>query len=123
MVVISPLIINQNGKTNSRKTPVTSCTTMIRTMERLRVKNGILLTTNPAEHTGWIIVDAGRMMRAQISAVTIARAVMPLEKRMKTSVNAAMLSSCSNKSPVKKYTLPKRAPGSMICAKMKKDPT
>ena len=60
---------------------------MIRTMEKLRVKKGMLLTMNPGEHTGWIIVvDAGLTMRAQISAVTIARAVMPWENRMKTSV-------------------------------------
>ena len=81
MVVSTTLIFNQNGARNSKKPIVTVDATKIRTMEKLRVKNGILFTTNPTEHTGWIIVDAGRLMKAQISAVTMARAVTALPKR------------------------------------------
>ena len=85
MVVITALMINQNGARNPKKTIATVCTTIIMTIDKLRVKNGITLTTSPTEHTGWIIVnDAGRMAQAQISAVTIARAVAPLPKRMNT---------------------------------------
>ena len=59
MVVITALTFNQGGEENSKKTIVTVCTTITRTMDRLRVKNGILLTTNPTEHTAgcWMIVD------------------------------------------------------------------
>ena len=46
------LHLNQNGRRNPKKTPVTTCTTMIRKMEKLRVKNGMLLTMNPEEQTG-----------------------------------------------------------------------
>ena len=73
------------------------------TTEKLRVKNGILLTINPTEHTGWIVVDvdAGRKMKAQISAVTIARAVTPLPKTK--NIRCAVLSSgLSDMSLVKK---------------------
>ena len=73
----------------------------------------ILLTMNPTEHTGWIIVDAGFMTQAQISAITMARAVVPFVKRG-NSKYALPLST--NMSPVKKCSLLKRAPGSMICA-------
>ena len=65
---------------------------------------------NPTEHTGWITVDAGRMMQAQISAVTIASPVTASPKR-KNLINALPYSSSSDISPVKKVTLPKRAPG------------
>ena len=81
MLVISTLALNQNGCLISKKTHVTVCKTKLRTIEKLRVKNGILLTMNPTEHTGGIVVDAGRMMKAQISAVTIASTVTPLPKR------------------------------------------
>ena len=57
-----------------------------------------------------MIVDAGRMTRTQISEVTIARAVMLLEKTRNIRVDFAILSSCS------KSTLPKRDPGSVMCA-------
>ena len=60
------------------------CITNIKTIEKLRLKNGILLTMNPTEHTGWIIVDVWRMTQATISVVTIARAVAPFPKRMNT---------------------------------------
>ena len=62
MHVRNALRLNQNANWYSNKTIVTVCKTMIRTKEKLRVKNGILLTMNPTEHTGWIIVDAGRLM-------------------------------------------------------------
>ena len=79
MVVITTLILNQNGARNSKKPIVVAVdATNIRTMEKLRVKNGMLFTTNPTEHTGWIIVDAGLMNQAQISAVTMAWTVAPL---------------------------------------------
>ena len=80
---------------------MTVCKTKLRTIEKLRVKNGILLTMNPTEHTGWIVVDAGRMIKAQISADTIARAVTPLQKRR--NIRCALLSSgLPNMTPVKK---------------------
>ena len=113
MVVSTTLIFNQNGARNSKKPIVTVDATKIRTMEKLRVKNGILFTTNPTEHTGWIIVDAGFMTQAQIPAITMARAVAPFVKRG-NSKYALPLST--NMSPVKKCSLSKRAPGSMICA-------
>ena len=91
-------MLNKIEVCSSKKT-VAVCTTNIRTMDKLRVKNGILLTTNPTEHTGgWIIVDAGRMRQAQISAVTIARAVAILPKR-ENIISALPYST--NKSPVK----------------------
>ena len=96
---------------------MTVLTTKIMTMDILRVKNGILLTMTPIEHTGWIIVDAGRMMEAQISAVTMARAVAPLPERRNTKY-ALIASGSYNMPPVKKF-VPlklKRAPGSKICA-------
>ena len=86
MLVSTALIINQNGAWNPKKVAVTACTTKLRTMEEFRVKNGILLTMNPTEHTGWIIVDAGRLMKAQISAVTMARTVAPLLQRKKVGL-------------------------------------
>ena len=79
-------------------------------MEVFRVKNGILLTMNPAEHTGWMIVDAGRMTQAKISEVIITRTVPPLQKTRKILADLAIL-SCSNTPSVKKDTLSKRAPG------------
>ena len=97
---------------------MTVLTTMTMTMDILRVKNGIVLTMNPTEHTGgWIIVDAGRMMQAQISAVTIARAVIALLERRNTRY-ALPTSGSSKTSPVNKFTplKVKRAPGSKICA-------
>ena len=115
MVVSTALIFNQNGASISKKTHVTVCTTKLRTMEKLRVKNGILLTMNPTEHTGWIIVDAGRLMQAQISAVTMVRAVTALPKRRVTKY-AFPISGSSKMSPVKRNTCLKRAPGSMISA-------
>ena len=60
-------------------------------MEKLRLKNGMLLVMNPAEHTGWMIVEAGRITSAQISEMTIATAVTPVEKRMNIEVNLAIL--------------------------------
>ena len=82
MVVITTLILNQNGARNSKKPIVVAVdATKIRTMEKLRVKIGMLFTTNPTEHTGWIIVDAGLLTQTQISAVSIARAVTALPKR------------------------------------------
>ena len=87
-----------------------------RTIEKFRVRNGIVLTMNPAEQTGSVIVDAGRMTRTQISEVTIVRAVMPLEKTRKILVDFVILSSCSKKAPVIKSTLRKRDPGSVVCA-------
>ena len=72
------------------------------TTEKFRVKNGMLLTMNPTEHTGWIVVDvdAGRLMKAQISAVTIARAVTPLPKTR--NIRCGVLTSgLSNMSPAK----------------------
>ena len=127
IVATSTLACNQNGTRNLKKTAVTSCTTISKTIEKLRLKNGMLLTMNPAEQTGWIIVEAGRMICAQISEMTIAKAVTPLEKRMNIEVNLAtlidadLLPSWSNKSPAKKYTLSKMAPGSMMCANRKND--
>ena len=116
IAVSSTLICNQKSKSKSKKTPVTACTTIPRTIEKLRVKKGMVLTMKPAEQTGWVIVDAGRMTRAQISEVTIARAVMLLETTRNILVDLDMLSSCSKKAPLKKLTLPKRDPGSVICA-------
>ena len=86
----------------------------------------------PAEQTGWMIVEAGRMARAQISEVIIAKAARPLEKTKNIEANMAILmdevnknlvslSSGSNKLPDKKCNLSKTAPGSMRCAKRKKD--
>ena len=117
MLVITTLRLNQNGARNSKKIIVVDCTTKTRTMEKLRVKNGILLTMNPTEHTGLIIVDAGRMMQAQISAVTMASAMAPFPKRRNTKF-ALPISGSPNMSPVKiliplKVT---RAPGSTICS-------
>ena len=95
---------------------------MIRAKEKLRVKNGILLTMNPTEHTGWIIVDTGRMTQAHISAVTMARAVAALPKRRNTkyafptSVSSNWIHLDWNTSSVKKYILTKKAPGSVTCA-------
>ena len=62
MVEITTLIFNQNGAKNPKKSIVTE----------------MLLMMNPTEHTGWIIVDAGLMNQAQISAVTMAWTVAPL---------------------------------------------
>ena len=115
IVVSTTLAFNQNGARNSKKTTVTFCTTKIRTMEKLRVKNGIWLTMNSTEHTGWIIVDAGLMNQAQTSAVTMARTVAPLLQRKNTKY-ALPNSRSTSMSPVKKSTLTKRAPGSTICA-------
>ena len=86
----------------------------------------------PTEQTGWMIVEAGRMTRAQISEVTIAKAARLLEKTRNIVANMAILmdevnknllslSSGSNKLPDKKCTLSKTAPGSMRCANRKKD--
>ena len=88
-------------------------------------EKGMLLTMKPGEQPGLIIDAAGRKPCAQISEVNIATAVMPQEKWMNIAVNMAIdeLFSCPTKPPVKKYTLLKRAPGSRICAKRKKDPT
>ena len=72
---------------------------------------------NPWEQTGWVIVDAGRMTQAQISQVTIAKAVMPPEKNVSLANSLATL---SNTPPVKKYNLMEKAPGSMIWANRKK---
>ena len=115
IVVSTALIFNQNGASISKKTHVTVCTTKLRTMEKLRVKNGILLTMNPTEHTGLIIVDAGRLMQAQISAVTMARAVTAFPKRRNTNCNLPS-SGLPNMSPVNKFIFLKRTPGSLICA-------
>ena len=124
MVVISKLKVCQEGRRKPKKS-VTKCTTIAKTMEKLRVKNGILLTMKPGEQTGLIIDAGGRKTWAQISEVNIATAVMPQEKCMNIAVNIAIakLFSCPTKPPVKKYTLLKRAPGSRICAKRKKNPT
>ena len=73
------------------------------------------MTTNPTEHAGQIIVDAGRMTQAHISAITMARAVTVLPKR-KNIIFALPYSGSTNMSPVKKFNFTKRAPGSMICA-------
>ena len=127
IVATITLVCNQNGTRNSKKTAVTSCTTIPKTMLKLRLKNGMLLTMNPAEHTGWIIVEAGRFTSAQISDMTIAEAVTPEEKRMNIEVNLAilmdpvLLSSWSNELPDKKYASSKMAPGSMMCANRKND--
>ena len=110
------LIFNHTGDENSKTTHATVCTTIIMTMEQLRVKKGIWLTMNPTEHTGWMIVEVGRMMQAQISAVTIARAMAPFPKRRNTEY-ALPTSGSSNMSPVKIF-IPlkeKRAPGLTIC--------
>ena len=116
MAVSSAQICNQMSKSKSKKKPVTACTTIPRTMEKFRVRNGIVLTMNPGEQMGWLIVDAGPMTRTQISEVTIVRAVMPLEKTRKILVDFVILSSCSKKAPVIKSTLRKRDPGSVVCA-------
>ena len=80
------------------------------------MKNRIVLTTNPTEHAGWIIVDAGRMTQEQISVVTIARPMGcgPITKKeehysclAKLPLNQYFPSKISL---VKKNTLPKRAP-------------
>ena len=115
MIVITALIYNQKGPRNSKKTIVTVFPIKTRAMEKLRVKNEIWLTMNPTEHTGWIIVDAGRMTQAHISAITMARAVAPLPIR-KNIIFALPTSGSTNMSPVKKFILSKSAPGSMICA-------
>ena len=93
------------------------CITNIKTIEKLRLKNGILLTMNQTEHTGWIIVDVGRMTQATISVVTIARAVAPFPKRM--NAKHALPTSGSTDSKFSELTsgsISKRAPGSTICA-------
>ena len=91
------------------------------------------MTMNPAEQTGWMIVEAGRMTRAQISEVIIAMAARPLGKTRNIVATMAILmdevnknlvslvSSWSNRLADKKYTLSKTAPGSMRCVKRKKD--
>ena len=125
MAVTSALIFSQKGTSrNSKKTPTTTCTTIAKTMEKLRLKNGKLLTMNPREHTGWTIVDAGRITQAQISEVIIVRAVVQAEKRTNIALNLVKSHSRSTKrSPVKKYTFSKRAPGSKICASRKNNTT
>ena len=85
------------------------------------MKNKIWLRTDPTEHTGWIVVDAGRMTQAQISAVTMARAVTPLKRRR--NILCALLSGLSNVSPVKKYIPLKRAPGALVCTNTNNDTT
>ena len=124
MVVISKLKVCQEGRIKPKKRGVTTCTTIAKTMEKLRVKKGILLTMKPGEQPGLIINAAGRRTRAQISEVNIATAVTPQEKCMNIAVNMAIdkLSSCPTEPPVKKSTLLKRAPGSTICAKKKNNP-
>ena len=87
------------------------------------MKNGILLTINPAEHTGLTNVDAGRMTQAQISEMVIARAVMPPEKIKNVVLNLVISSSRSTGLPVRKFTFLKRTPGSMICANKKSNTT
>ena len=133
IVAKSTVMYTQKGWINSKKTPVTTCPTNAKNMEKLRLKNGMLLTMNPAEQTGWMIVEAGRMTRAQISEVIIAMAARPLEKTRNIVATMAILmdevnknlvslvSSWSNRLPDKKYTLSKTAPGSMRCVKRKKD--
>ena len=132
IIATTILMCNQNGWTNPKKTPETICPTIPKTMEKFRLKNGILLTMKPTEQTGWMIVEAGRMTRAQISEVTIAKAARLLEKTRNIVANMAILmdevnknllslSSGSNKLPDKKCTLSKTAPGSMRCANRKKD--
>ena len=88
-------------------------------MDTFNVKNGIWLTMNPVEQTGWVIVDPGPLTQAQISDVIIARTVMPPEKREKFAITPML----SNFPPVNQYTLLKRPPGSMICASTKNNPT
>ena len=107
---------NQKGlPRNLKKTPVTTCTTSAKTIEMLRLKNGIVLTIKPAEHTGRVIVDAGRMIQAQSSEVIITKTVTPLQKRITILVDLTMVSSGSN-NLAKKCTFPIRAPGSVTCA-------
>ena len=79
MVVATALKVNQKGIRKPPKTAATTCRTMAKTIHMFKVKNGILLTMNPGEHTGWTICDAGRMAQAQISDVSIARTVRPAE--------------------------------------------
>ena len=57
VALLGALLRNQRGTGKSKNTPVTNCTTIPKTMEKLRLKNGILLTMNPAEQTGWMIVS------------------------------------------------------------------
>ena len=123
MAVITTLLINQKGTTRPKKIFVTTRTTIARTMEVFSVKNGILLTVNPAEHTGLTNVDAGRMTQAQISEMVIARAVMPPEKIKNVVLNLVISSSRSTGLPVRKFTFLKRTPGSMICANKKSNTT
>ena len=122
-IVVTIVVGNQRGAPKSMKTYATTFTTIPKTMDMFSVKNGIWLTINAWEQTGWIIVDAGFMIQAQISQVTIARAVIPTEKKRSIAVNLAILSSTSARPPVKKYILLKRAPGSMICANTKNNPS
>ena len=114
----------QKGRKNSKKKVATTRTTIDKTMGKLRLKNGKLLTMNPWEHTGWTIVDAGGMTQAKISEVIIARAVVQAEKRANIALNLVKSHSRSTKrSPVKKYTFSKRALGSKICASRKNNTT
>ena len=111
------LMYNQKGlPRKSKKTPVTTFTSPAKTIEILRLKNGIVLTIKPAEQMGRIIVDAGRMIQAQSSEVNITRMVTPLQKARNILVDLAMMSSGANNPPAKKCTFPKRAPGSVTCA-------
>ena len=73
---------NQCGARMLKKTP-TICTTIAKTMERLIVKNGILLTINPGTHMDWALAEAGRKSQAQTSEVSMARAVAPLNETKK----------------------------------------
>ena len=66
-------------------------------------KNGILLTTNPAKHTGWIIVEAWCEHKSPRWPL---RGLWHQWKSIR--VNLEILPSClTNTTPVKKYTLPK----------------
>ena len=58
----------------------TARTIIPKTMDMFKVKNGIWLTMNPGEHSGWVIVDPGPLTQAEISYVTIARAVIREKK-------------------------------------------
>ena len=66
-----------------KKTLMTICTTITKTMERLIVKKGILLTMNPGAQMGWTLVEAGRKSQTQTSEVSMARAVVTLNETKK----------------------------------------
>jgi len=100
IVTKSTVMCSQKGWINSKKTPVTICPTNAKTMEKLRLKNGMLLTMNPGEQTGWVIVEEGCIIRAQISQMIIAKAARPLEKTMNIVDNMAILMDEVNKNLV-----------------------